>query len=248
MRSFMAVLVVLCVTTAALAVPVTVVNGGFESPAWNGGGGAQDPAWVDAGSGGAGIEFGTYASGWTPFSLWGHVGSRIVYSTPAAWDWNYYPGVNQTPYGSQVATPWLGCGYEQTLTTLQANTTYTLSYDVGIGKDRPSNDAAWFRVEMKVDDGVWGSQLLSVGKGLGAGEIVGAEYGQVASAYNNWVHQTVSFTTGSNPSFLGNNVKVLFFGDGSVRLDNFTLDATVVPEPATLMLLGIGGLLLRRRC
>ncbi|KKT01591.1 MAG: hypothetical protein UV78_C0057G0003 [Parcubacteria group bacterium GW2011_GWA2_43_17] len=221
---------------ATMSYEIPIVNGDFEAP-----------AMTLVGD----VTYGYIATGWTasPTNMWGGDTypdrSRILRTNDAGWDWNFFgdnttpwyaPGgmeVPRTPYGEQVESSFIGSGWSQTLlATLAANTTYTLQYDVGFGKDYGTTGGA-YRVQLFAGD----IMVMELGDGpWGAGGIVGAEYGQVATPHNNWVHQTVSLITGPSPAGLGGNLIIKIWNDGA-RTDNYELAASVTTAPVILTML-----------
>ena len=238
---------IMLTSVIGFAAPITIVNGNFEAP-----------AITLVGD----FTYGNSATGWTASGtdMWGDnpghpERSRVLRTNDAGWDWNFFgdnttpyyaPGgmeVPRTPYGNQVESSFLDNGWKQTLSaTLAANTTYTLSYDAGFGKDSAVG-VGWYRVQLFAGD----VKVMDVGEGLWGQGIIGVEYGQVKTAYNNWTHQTVSLTTDAIPTGLGGDLQIKIWSNGGVRTDNYKLDATAIPEPATLILLGLSSLLARRR-
>ena len=245
MRSLIVgLLVIVLMSVVGFAAPITIVNGDFEAP-----------AMTLVGD----VTYGNAATGWTASGtdMWGNPGypdrSRILRTNDAGWDWNFFgnnatpwfaPGgmeVPRTPYGEQVESSFIANGWRQTLSaTLAANTTYTLEHDAGFGKDYGTGGA--YRVQLFAGD----IMVMEIGEGWGLGGVIGAKYGQVVTARNNWTHQIASFTTGAAPAGLGGNLQIKIWNDGA-RTDNYKLDATAIPEPATLILLGLSSLLARRR-
>ncbi|KKT04247.1 MAG: Peptidase m23 [Parcubacteria group bacterium GW2011_GWA2_43_17] len=205
---------IMLTSVIGFAAPITIVNGNFEAP-----------AITLVGD----FTYGNSATGWTASGtdMWGNnpghpERSRVLRTNDAGWDWNFFGDSNtpyyaqggmevpRTPYGEQVESSFCGNGWSQVLSaTLTAKTIYVLDYDAGFGKDSPVGNG-WYRIQVFAGD----VMVMEVGEGLGQG-VVGAEYGQVATAYNNWTHQRVSFTTGATPAGLNGNLKIKIFGTGS---------------------------------
>jgi hypothetical protein len=95
-------------------------------------------------------------------------------------------------------------------------------------------------------------QLIAIGES--SQTVLAEAYGPVAD--NDFLTQgnqiALSYETGANPTNLGERIAVrLRKGEGvyyhNVYYDDLVLSAEVIPEPATMCLLGLGGLLIRRR-
>ena len=64
---------------------------------------------------------------------------------------------------------------------------------------------------------------------------------------NAWVTHTVSFTAGATENNQTLGVLLGVTSGTQVEWDNLTLTKEVIPEPSSLALLGLGGLLVARR-
>jgi len=123
--------------------------------------------------------------------------------------------------GSQVA--WSNGGtISQTLTeTLQANTKYTLGVYVG---HRQNVAFAGYNIELL------------------AGATVLASNNSITPAAGTFAPVTVSYTSGSSGSLLGQALQIRLTSNGEqANFDLITLDASPIPEPSAMLgLLGFG--------
>ncbi|TWU54337.1 hypothetical protein Poly51_30540 [Rubripirellula tenax] len=227
---------------------VTVINSGFEdisgeSPfneftfgplnGWD----LYDPDGIAAG-GGAGATY--YIGTLTPnaptnFTAGAAEGQRVGIA------FNFAGSGGQGEYGMQ-----------QTLSaTLQANTHYQLDVEIGNiasgiaqnGDDFNLNGFPGYRVDLLA-----GGAVLDQDDNSLSGSIAEGDFGT----------SSLSFTTGDTHSLLGqalgirlvnlNQIDLMYPGAHlEVDFDNVRLNATAVPEPSSLVLLALGGVVAFRR-
>lgn len=239
----------------AAAAPVAVVNPGFEDttgstttfneftfgplPGWN----LYDPDGVTAGGAGGTFFIGTLM----PFEVPGP-GSGVYANFPAGAPEGQRVGIAFNFDGSEGSE----YGFVQTLAaTLQTHTTYTLSVGIGNidsatamgGQVFPLEGFPGYRVDLLA-----GGQVIAQDDNTLAGTIPDGEFAT----------STVQFTTGAAHAQLGQalgirlvnlNVEDPAFPDSDLEVDfdGVMLDATPVPLPGALGLLGAGVLLLGAR-
>lgn len=105
---------------------------------------------------------------------------------------------------------------------------YTLTFDYYHCSDQANE---WLEAKIQMLDGPGGYMEVALGG-------VGVDPGVPLDSW-----QQMSLTFAANAGFDGSQVQVFLQGSGGSYVDNVSL----VPEPATMMLLGLGGLLIRKR-
>lgn len=233
-------------STLALAAPLTVVNHGFEDT-------SGQTVFNE-------FTFGTPA-GWQlydPFGVEPDGGTFVGTLLP-----NGVEFFNSTaPEGQRVAILFNSgregegeYGFVQTLAeTLQANTAYELTVEVGNIASGTATNGDFFNLDefpgYRVD-------LLA------GGTVIASDVNSLVIPEGEFATSTVSFTTGAADALLGQqlgirlvNLNVIPAGftqgtspDLEVDFDDVALDATAVPEPGTLLLMALAGgcIAIRRR-
>ena len=226
LASSLAALSSLLVLTTGLAgsaqgAVVTVNNPSFESPVYT----TPDKGINDPPASWTGVN-----------SFWW--GTAFPLNIPA--------NITAPPDGSQQAL-WVNgrwpnegipAGAYQVLTsTLQANTTYMLTVDVGW----PTTDTF----------GPGSVINLGYGAGVGASLLTATSIVNDTPTAGTWTTWTSTFVTGAAPAGLGEVLRIELMAGNSggtqTWYDDVRLTATAVPEPASLALLALGGLVCLRR-
>ena len=161
-------------------------------------------------------SFISYATNWI-------VGNAGVVNHLDSWQYTWTYGA---PDGNNVA--WVNGGrlYQDLAATLTVNTTYTLKSYVGHHPEFFTSGMPDYTVQLLAVDGTTEHVLTQItGKDPGQGnfELYGATY----------------FAAAGDP-YLGKTLRVNLFGNTQVNFDLVSLDATAVPLPPGLLLLGSG--------
>jgi len=230
MKKLIVLLMVVALSSAGLANLVT--NGSFETTFTDWASQTVDAAVPNSYAyGGNGDGTGSYMPGWGGEQNWGY-----------AWNPTGSGGVNhfgQTAgftsvsdgsiaYGAGHAAHYFGI-WQLLGSVADGTQDYTLTFDVY----QPSAIAggAWLVAKIQMLDGPGGYMEAAMGA-------IGTPSGLPADSW-----QSVELTMTANAGFDGSQIQVFLQGAGGTYVDNVSL----TPEPATMMLLGLGGLLIRKR-
>lgn len=172
-----------------------------------------------------------------PSFAWSCTATCIVFQPSPGANSESYNALSPVPDGIQalalgLAGGGLNSAATQTLTTaLAANTEYTLTFYVG-------------------NAGVAGGEAYSgYAASVSAGGVtLGSDINQVSPAFDKWVQDTLTFSTGANPAQLGQDLVITLGNNdtvGAVAFDLVQLDATATqgstaPEPGAWMMAAAG--------
>lgn len=186
-------------------------------------------------------------------------GSLGVYDAP---NWGYPPGFTSFPDGAIYGAYFnMFAANDQalfinknTLGNYQANTAYTLTVYVGQRADGYAG-ADWRLSLTKGDVVTNGAQYPSL-ISLGTPVASATNFNSGALVPGIWKLVTATKTIGASDPLIGTPIGVEMFVNynsnigGALQqfsIDGITLDAIAIPEPITLVVLGLGSLLIRKR-
>ena len=209
------------------AATITVLNHSFEGGSTGSGGNISKPPWVRSNGDGS--------SNTIPIQQISGLPAGRVDPNPDGSDSTHYTNNNTTDNIYQVLA-----------TTLQANTIYTLTVDVGDRTDLTAQAGAirlGYVSASPTSTNDYGLNLLTATVINDTVPVNGA------GASDGWETWQSTFTTGATPTGLGQQLRIELVSFGGVQTlwDNVRLDGTAIPEPSTALLGVFGGLLLLRR-
>lgn len=206
MRRLIALLMAFILAGVANAEMIEVLNPGFESPVIviDGGANSNITNWKVASGGG------------------GSAGTL----NPST---SMFPG--EAPEGSNVAFSSNRTFFQYVDAELTANTTYTLTVDVGNRLDEPYYG---YRLDLAANNGIVNTTIAR-------------DTTSAAPSPGSFDTATLVFTPDADHSQLGNQLVILLYGfsigDSQTCFDNVRFEATQVPEPSTIALWSIFGLI-----
>ena len=220
------VMVLLVASVASAGVPITVVNPGFEVPVFENVGEAswnwndQDGTGVDIITG---WSYDYAAEGWPSDNDTGAFWTTDIASPDGTTNMAYVRHSAEAA-ANQATGPWQDLGY-----AIVADETYTFSMDI-----------------QRRQDGTAASLTFNYHDAGVRTEITENPIDMTGQTNDTWATYSVSFTALAGEDYIGKSLGIEFNNE-SVDDSWQHFDNAVVPEPATMMLLGLGSLALLKR-
>lgn len=194
-----------------------------------------------------------YADTYRPTSAWEDYLGPDDAASNWLYDNSYDIGRRPAPRtGTQAMHGYSHYSSQVTTEVFEANTTYTFSvWAQGDDDATLSSSRVWMYIyDATAEPGPADATALAVARyAPDTGDFINYDPGWTPQQSKDlgWTQISIQYTTGATGAELGNAVGVGFWGAGDSAVDDATFDVTLVPEPASLALIGLGGLIALKR-